>query len=53
MMITTSTPTSPPELIAGPDRVSNWLEQDGAGDSIMSPEGWVLDCNRAASRMLG
>ncbi len=51
MMISTSTPTIPPALLADPDKVSNWLEQDGAGDIIMSPEGWLLDCNRAASRM--
>ncbi len=53
-MTTTSTATTTPPpapVLADADQASLWLEQDGAGDIVMSPEGWLLDCNRAAARM--
>jgi two-component system cell cycle sensor histidine kinase/response regulator CckA len=51
MMTTTTDTAAPMPALAGSDQVAAWLEQDGAGDIVMSPEGWLLDCNGAAARM--
>jgi len=33
------------------DQTSTWLADNAAGDIVLNPEGWLLDCNRAAARM--
>ena len=41
----------PDEHAVEHDHASDWLEENGAGDIVMSPEGWLLSYNRAAERM--
>ncbi|MGE0862580.1 MAG: response regulator [Vicinamibacterales bacterium] len=37
--------------VSDADQASAWLEENAAGDIVLNPEGWLLDCNRAAARM--
>jgi len=52
MMTLTTVDDAPHTLPANDaDETSAWLEDNAAGDIVLNPEGWLLDCNRAAARM--
>jgi two-component system cell cycle sensor histidine kinase/response regulator CckA len=52
MMTLTSVDDSADTLpMSDADQASAWLEENAAGDIVLNPEGWLLDCNRAAARM--
>jgi len=52
MMTLTSVDDAPHVLpLSDASQASAWLEENAAGDIVLNPEGWLLDCNRAAARM--
>jgi two-component system cell cycle sensor histidine kinase/response regulator CckA len=52
MMTLTTLDEAPATLpISDAEQASAWLEDNAAGDIVLNPEGWLLDCNRAAARM--
>jgi len=52
MMIATTVDDAPTTVpVSDADQASAWREENAAGDLVLNPEGWLLDCNRAAARM--
>ncbi len=52
MMTLTSVDASPPAVpVSAADQASAWLADNAAGDIVLNPDGWLLECNRAAARM--
>jgi len=52
MMIAATVDDAPTTVpVSDAEQASAWLEEDAAGDLVLNPEGWLLDCNRAAARM--